>query len=223
MSQLRDIFREWGIEWFILTCYFFIWCQEHRILDVFFSYCQVLVINTALAQYVQTQRCESFVPTEKLFPSSLFVVFQLFQQATFLPSPFFFFFWKLATDQIKILQYDLTNPTAWILEGRERDMCMLACTHTRFISSHLFLRPYKSSFNKDCYPFCWFRAAGAEEPGSILLIIIWLDPNWKKLLPFELIVRKRSFIIMTGCFLTVFLTHSAELFKKKKKLIICHF
>lgn len=115
MNHLRDKYKKWGIERSILTCYFSIWCQECRIVGVFFFYCQVLVSNNTLVQYSKTQRYGSFVSIEKLFSSSLFVVFQVFQQRTFLPS-----FLKLATDQIQILRYDLINPTVWILESRER-------------------------------------------------------------------------------------------------------
>lgn len=74
MNHLRDKYKVWRIERSILTCYFFIWCQECRIVGFFFS-CQVLVSNNALAQYFKTQRCESFESLEKLFSSSLFVVF----------------------------------------------------------------------------------------------------------------------------------------------------
>lgn len=83
MNHLGDMYKEGGIERSVLTCYFSIWCQECRIVGVFFFYCQVLVSNNALVQCVKTQRYESFVSIERLFSSSLFVVFQVFQQRTF--------------------------------------------------------------------------------------------------------------------------------------------
>lgn len=111
-------------------------------------------------------------------PSLLF--FQVIQQRTFLPS---FLEDDLATDQIKMLQYDLVNLPAWILEGGERGggpghLCV-ARTHRSSIFPSLFLRikalqTPKSFFNKDCHPFHRFRAAGGEGPRSILLITICL-------------------------------------------------
>lgn len=85
MNHLRDKYKVWRIEPSILICYFFIWCQEFRIVGFFFFSCQVLVSNNALAQFFKTQRCESFESLEKLFSSSLFVVFLEFSKEGFYP------------------------------------------------------------------------------------------------------------------------------------------
>lgn len=90
----------------------------------FFISCQVLVSNNALAQYFKTQRCESFESLEKLFSSSLFVVFQVIQQRRLLPS---FLKDDLAADQIKLLECDLVNPSARKVGRGEvgQGMCVL--------------------------------------------------------------------------------------------------
>lgn len=140
MNHLRDKYKVWRIEGSILTCYFFIWCQECRIVGFFIS-CQVLVRNNALAQYFKTQRCESFESLEKLFSSSLFVVFQVIQQRRFLPS---FLKDDLAADQIELLQSDLVTPLPgrWA-EGRWPGHVCVVFTHWSSIFPSLFLRLYK--------------------------------------------------------------------------------
>lgn len=222
MNQLRDKYKVWRIEPSILTCYFFIWCQDCRIVGFFSSSCQVLVSNNALAQYLKTQRCESFESLEKLFPSSLFVVFQEFSKERFYP---LFLKADLAADLIKLLQDDLVNPLPgfWKVGTGEVGQGMgVVCTHRSSIFPCLFLRLYKLPSHFPAKNAILSIDLEQQEVRGLEAFVNNYLFDWilaTKLLSFQLIVCNRLFFItITCCFFVTFLTHSGELFKKRKNV-----